>query len=403
MAAIGQTGDRPVNGGLLYAIAAGIACVFAVVWLFAAGAFEPGISLYWADKDFANYWTAAQLVFDGQTQDLFAPHATYFAHMQAFFGPDYPWHNWSYPPHYLFTVVPLGFLAYKPALVAYLLVTFLICLACLRHLRPHAPLMSFLLLIAAVAANVSAAQNGFLTATLLLAGLALRDSKPILAGIFIGLLTVKPQLGFLLPLLLLYERNWRVIASAAVTTTVLVGASAAAFGLQSWQGYINDVIPYQAEVMREAGGIFPYMMPSVFGAMRSLGFDAGTAMTTHLPVAVAGFGFYLWTLIRLKDADGRMVSTILATFVVTPYSVSYDLVPIAAIGALWPFGNTAAEPRGNLRIVFWLMALTPMSTPLLGLAGLPVTPLIIAAAWALFAADQGAFRTNGTGLFRRAA
>ena len=37
-----------------------------------------------------------------------------------------------------------------------------------------------------------------------------------------GILTIKPQIGMLLPVILLLERRWLTIASAVVTTAILV-------------------------------------------------------------------------------------------------------------------------------------------------------------------------------------
>src|SRR5690606_42098322 len=53
---------------------------------------------------------------------------------------------------------------------------------------------------------------------LLLGGMMLAPAKPIAAGILIGLLTVKPHLGLLLPCCLLAGGHWRAAASATVVT-----------------------------------------------------------------------------------------------------------------------------------------------------------------------------------------
>ena len=54
--------------------------------------------------------------------------------------------------------------------------------------------------------------------------LALRRTRPVTAGILLGCLTFKPQLGILFPFLLLFERNWTMIASAALTAAALADA-----------------------------------------------------------------------------------------------------------------------------------------------------------------------------------
>ena len=51
----------------------------------------------------------------------------------------------------------------------------------------------------------------------MLAGLLQIEDRPIRAGILIGLLTIKPQLGLLIPVILIAERSYATFAAAAVT------------------------------------------------------------------------------------------------------------------------------------------------------------------------------------------
>src|SRR5437667_206944 len=52
----------------------------------------------------------------------------------------------------------------------------------------------------ATALNIWHGQNGFFTAAILIGGLTMLDRRPILAGVLFGTLSIKPQLGVLLPL-----------------------------------------------------------------------------------------------------------------------------------------------------------------------------------------------------------
>ncbi len=88
----------------------------------------------------------------------------------------------------------------------------------------------FLAVAPGVAVNVFFGQNGFVTAALLIGGLANLDRKPVLAGVLFGILTIKPQFGLLLPVLLVMTGRWRVIAAAVVTTAVLVALTSLWFG-----------------------------------------------------------------------------------------------------------------------------------------------------------------------------
>lgn len=126
---------------------------------------EPGaLSLRWTDKDFANYWVAARLAIEGHAGTVFGPPAAYLAHMRSLFGADYPWHAWSYPPHYLLLMLPLALLPYKAALLSFVTATFLLLCAALRLACPRPRWWQVLLLLPPVLTNAVAAQNGFLLA-----------------------------------------------------------------------------------------------------------------------------------------------------------------------------------------------------------------------------------------------
>jgi hypothetical protein len=74
-----------------------------------------------------------------------------------------------------------------------------------------------------------------LTASLLGASLLSLKRRPILAGVFIGCLTYKPQFGILFPVALAAAHQWRAFASAFVTAAALAGISISVFGTGVWQ------------------------------------------------------------------------------------------------------------------------------------------------------------------------
>src|SRR5262249_39036418 len=72
---------------------------------------NPGIT----QRDYANFWMAGQLVRLGDQQELFFQDV-YYAHLKQVFGAGYELRAWSYPPHSLLFVWPLGFIGYKAGL-----------------------------------------------------------------------------------------------------------------------------------------------------------------------------------------------------------------------------------------------------------------------------------------------
>jgi alpha-1,2-mannosyltransferase len=88
-----------------------------------------------------------------------------------------------------------------------------------------------------------------------LGGLLSLDRRPVLAGVLFGILTVKPQLGLLLPIILLLERRWVTIASTVMTIAVLFVVTAMLFGLDVWIDYWHKIVPQQMWLTENAGGL----------------------------------------------------------------------------------------------------------------------------------------------------
>jgi len=90
------------------------------------------------------------------------------------------------------------------------------------------------------------------------------DRWPLLAGFLIALLTVKPQLGLLIPLFLLATGRYRVFAYAAAFTTLLLGASVAVFGTEVWKAYLEIGIANQSTTLVESNAVVMGLMPTAF-------------------------------------------------------------------------------------------------------------------------------------------
>jgi hypothetical protein len=336
---------------------------------------------YATNRDFANYWLAGHMVLSGEQQDLFTQDI-YFPRMQQVFGPDYPIHNWGYPPHLLLLLWPLGFLGFKTGLVLFLAVTFALYLAAvLMFRRVYAPKADRAVLALAVLGYgvlmVDASQNGFLLAAVLLFGLACKDHRPVLAGFAFGVLTVKPQLGFLLPLLLAFERNWKVIGWSAVFALLLVGLSAALFGVSSWTAYLTDTLAYQRFVMTGWTGIFLAMMPTVFGSVRALGYSPQAAYLAQWPVSIAAALLTLWLFRKETDPLRRIFVLTCATFLISPYAFNYDMGAVAAVAALL-VGSQSFSTRAGV-IAVSIVAGLPAAVMNLGRSNIPIGPVLLAA------------------------
>ena len=168
----------------------------------------------------------------------------YNAALRDMLGTAYPEHFWSYPPHVLLFIWPFGLMPYLPAYIAWCAIGIALYLFACSSAIPRERLL-FLAVAPGVAVCIFFGQNGFYTAALLIGGLLCLDRRPVLAGVLFGILTIKPQLGLLLPVILLLERRWVTIASAVATTAVLVAATSMLFGWNIWIEFWQKVVPQQ--------------------------------------------------------------------------------------------------------------------------------------------------------------
>jgi hypothetical protein len=120
--------------------------------------------------------------------------------------------NWpSYSQTFLLVLAPLALMPYGYAFIVWDAVTLLGCVAVVYLIVRRTPAIALALASPFTAWNFIAAQNGFLSGSLLGLSLWFLDRRPVVAGIFIGCLTYKPQYGILFPIALVASRQWRAI------------------------------------------------------------------------------------------------------------------------------------------------------------------------------------------------
>lgn len=324
-------------------------------------------------RDFLNAWMGGRSAFSGGPAPWFDP-ANYEAALRQVTGwPALHGYQWSYPPHLILFIWPLGTLPYLPAYALWCLVGLALYLAAAWSGGVTRRDMLFLAAAPAVAVNVLGGQNGFLTAALLVGGLANLDRRPILAGILFGILTIKPQFGLLIPLLLLLTGRWRVIIAASAATAVFVAATAIWFGPNVWTEFFRKVMPLQQQAIADAGRL-AWPVCSAFVDARRIGLAPAPAWLVQAVVSAAAAMLVVWTYMRRRDGDLSLALFVTATFLFTPYMLNYDMVVFGFVIA-----RLRARPDNTL--ADHLLALAVWSLPVamvpLGLAHVPVAiPLL---------------------------
>ena len=296
--------------------------------------------------DFACAWAAAVQALHGDATSLYDP--SEFVKVQAaLVGPrDYFYPNWPYPPTFLLILAPFTALPYLGAFITWDLATLLGLIVVVYLIIRRRPAIALVLASPFTAWNFLAAQNGFLTGSLLGAGLLFLESRPVLAGVFIGLLTYKPQFGILLPVALAASGRWRAVASAAVVAGLLTVASIAAFGTGVWAAFPRQLVAQSSvNFFGDPDGDWGYLQ-TVYGLTRSLHGSASLAWLAQGLTALTS-AVIVWIVWRSQTRYALKAAILsAAALIATPYAFAYDMAAIVVPAA---FLATDQLRRGLLR------------------------------------------------------
>ncbi len=240
--------------------------------------------------------------------------------------------RWLYPPTFLLVVLPLALLPYFYAYLIFAGATLAAYAAVLRRVCVSVGLDAAagwwpMLAFPAVFINVYKGQNGLLTTALMGGALLLLQSRPAWAGLLIGLLTIKPHLGLLLPLALLCGRHWRALGSAVLTAVAFMAISLAVLGTDTLGAFFSSL----GEFAPWAVGDLPLQRenPTFFVFFHLLGLSTATSLCLHAAVAAA----VAWAVARIWQRPTplalRASALTAGTMLISPYLVEYDLAWLA--------------------------------------------------------------------------
>lgn len=293
-----------------------------VLWLYPY--FSTGNSTN-LDRDFIAFWAASKVTLHGSALDAYVFDRIFeIERLTVTHARKLPW---IYPPTYLLMVLPLSWLSYGYALLAFNALTFSGYYVALRKIIALKPAKVIIAFFPGAYICMLYGQNGMLLTSFAGLSLYFLNRRPVLAGLFLGLLSIKPHIAVLFPLLLLYQRNWRAFISAAITVVALALISISAFGLAPWQAFFKNLPLLQFYL--ESGKVPWDQMISIFALMRLAGISVHLAYLIHIAIAlIAVFSMLsIWT--RTREFALRAAALILASMLVSPYMYTYDAVLLA--------------------------------------------------------------------------
>ncbi|MCY4097186.1 MAG: glycosyltransferase family 87 protein [Rhodospirillales bacterium] len=338
------------------------------------GMFEEGTGNVMG-RDFVVFWSGAALSAGGQLAVLYDPEA-FQAALGRLFAYDAPYYTWTHPPHMLFVVHPLAGLPYLWALAAWSLAGMAAYVAVIR--KPAA------LCAPATFVNLLIGQTGLLIGAVYVGALALLRRRPMLAGLCIGLISVKPHLGVLIPVALLAARAWRTFATAVLTVLAAVVLSALAFGWESWRAWLVDALPHQSSLL---AGFDGSIMVSAFSGARIAGLPAWAAWLVQAPFTAVAVLATWWAFSRLRRGSISATSAssvlLLSTVVATPYLFVYDLTLVSPV-VLWAMAawrHRAEKLRDLAELALWLAVwMVPALGMMIGSGVVPFVSVTLLAA-----------------------
>jgi len=291
-------------------------------------------------NDFVNVWAAGRLTLDGDPAAAYDWPKHKAAEERAVGHAFANYYGWHYPPTFLFVAAALAMLPYLVALVLWLVVTLAAYAATLGSILGGRAGIFVALGFPATLWNITAGQNGFLTAALIGGTLGLLQHRPALAGICLGLLSYKPHFGLLLPIVLIADRRWLALITAALVAIVLAALSWLAFGTTIWEAFVHAT-PLTSRIVLGEGGAEFARLQSLFGLVRARGGGETLAWTVQAIGALA-LAVSLVVLWRSRVAYELKAAALAAgALIATPYLYIYDFVVLAvAVAFLLRFALT---------------------------------------------------------------
>lgn len=297
--------------------------------------------------DFISFWAAAKLALQGHAADAYSSARLGEIQGQVMaLGTSMPF---GYPPPFLLFIVPAGLLPYGIAAALWIGASY-----AAYHLAAQKLMPGFGWAIAGFIPILTCGMLG--QSAMLLAGISflafsLLGTAPFAAGLLLGCLIVKPQLGLLLPLAFLAGAKWKAMIGAAVSTGSLLILAWLLFGTEAYVGFLGS-LGRSSSIVAD-GMVSWHKMVGVYPALRQLGAPTMLAWSLHAVVAIAAAGAMCWIWRKNEDPLGLGAAFSAATMLGSPYLYQYDMVSLLmAFAWLWKQGAPAPLLAG-----LWLLPL----------------------------------------------
>jgi hypothetical protein len=279
-----------------------------------------------------------------------------------------------YPPQVSIFFAPFARMSYLWALILWLALSLLIYgLCCYSVWRPCSNLRNLgpAILVLALAYPafwhlIAWGQTSALAlACFTLAFYALRTQREFAAGLALGCLIFKPQLGLAAALVFMVSLNWKVIAGALLSATAELATAWAYYGVEPLRAWIQALLrsPATLPVLEPR----PYQTHSLRGFWTMLMPWPRLALALYIVSALVAIGLTLVCWRSRLSLPLRYSALLLATVLVAPHLTVYDLVILAPAFLLlsdWCIEHSAETASVLLKPLLYLAYALPLIGPL---------------------------------------
>ena len=239
-----------------------------------------------------------------------------------------------YPPTFVILLWPLSALPYEVAYIVAMAATLALFVWAVWGTCSRSPLCILGVIVApASAVNILFGQSGFLAAALITAGVRLAVTRPIVAGVLIGVLSYKPQLGFLVPIAFAAAGLWPAFLAAGVTLVGLALVATLAFGWAVWPAWVA-MLPAYADWFDHRPLEKLKFMTTVMGNLQMAGVSLPLAKGAQALVAVM-VAVLVARCFRRNPGRLATAALLVGTILATPHAFLYELPMVMAAVVLF--------------------------------------------------------------------
>ena len=354
--------------------------------------------------DYIYFYVMGSLISEGRAAALYEPEA-HLAEGRRRIDPQLnlyaPYSN--YGPQVAAVFAPLSRLTFGRSLAVFLILTALAYAASVWLLWTLTPaLRPYGALVAILAAGSPAfftliryAQLSGLSLLLLsLALVALVHDRRFLAGVVIGLMVFKPQLGVVIALVMILAGEWRIVAGAALAASAELAGGWLVSGSTVMGQYVGVLVTLARDPSLVQ--IYPGEVHSLRGFFHLLtGSPVVLSLVSILAVAVA-----VWSGVRAWKSEMPLTMKwgllVVLTVLASPHLLTYDLVLLTiplVVFADWAVAHREDPWQPWVSRLLLLLYLAPFSSNLVRLVPVQLSVVVmVLLVWCLVRGPASAIR-----------